>query len=435
MKKRLSNLDIHTKEVFSKGYYSMIVKIFGIIARLLVSIFIGQTLGPEGLGNINLINQIITILMVFSTLGLDNVLVKNISVGVSQRDFSSINNNIYSSVIIGLFSSFTVIVLGILSSRYLAEQIFESEFIYTPLLIMFCAILPQTIGQIYASGINGYRKVWQSNLLKEVLTSVIIGIGLIIYWIFAVEITILNIILLYALGKVVTFFSARAYWHKLFRKKNYKRVYDPSILKDSLPLLLVSSMVIISTSTDVIMLGWLSDSAEVGLYSVASRLALFVLFFLQVSNSSLAPKIASFYELNKKSDLQVLVQRVTLFLVPIGILFLFAFILLGKPILGLWGVEFKEAYNILIILGLGQLINISTGCSGLLLILCGFGKVHSYISTGYAIFNIFLNFILIQKFGAIGAATATSLVIALENITKVYFARKFTGILSIPLFK
>lgn len=431
---RFNKLDSNIKDVFSKGYYSVIVRVLGAVARLLISVFIGRTLGPTGLGDINLINQIVTILMVFSVLGLDQVLIKNVAIGLSEKNFIFIGNSVYSAVIISLFSSVFVVLITVLSSEYLSDLFFESKDVYLSLLIMFLAILPQTLGRIYTSCINGYHKIWQSILFKEVLTPLLVGVGLLIYWVFNIEKTLFTIVLLYVFSKTITFLSSTIYWHRLFRIRNIKkRMYDESILKNALPLLLVSSMAILSTSTDVIMLGWLEDSTEVGLYTVASRLALLVLFFLQVSNATLSPKIASFYKQNKKKELQLLVQRVTMFLIILGIMFLLFFVVFGKFILNLWGVQFEEAFNVLLILSIGQLINISTGCSGLLLIMCGYGKIHSYISIIFTILNIILNYFLIKMYGASGAAIATSLTIAFENISKVYLAKKHTGILSIPI--
>ena len=51
------------------------------------------------------------------------------------------------------------------------------------------------------------------------------------------------------------------------------------MLKMSIPLLFVSSTAVIAASADSIMLGWLADSTEVGLYTVASSLALLTSIF------------------------------------------------------------------------------------------------------------------------------------------------------------
>lgn len=430
-KDKISKLDIHTTEVFKKTSTSMIIKVLGILSRLLVSIFLGRTLGKEGLGDINIINQIVTIVMIFSMLGIDNVLIKQVSIGFSRNNNKLIGSSIRTSLLINGFVSLFIASVGVLFSNAIAN-IFNSPQLQFPLIIAFSVILPQTIGRVLNSGINGYRKIWQSNLFKETLTSVIVLIGLLLFLAFNINITIVSVILLYAIGRVITFLSASIYWKFLFKASEKREFLGRSMLKMATPLLLVSVTTIIAASADVLMLGWLTNSSEVGLYTVASRLALFIIFFLQVSNSAISPKIASLYVDKKIGEMNIMVKRVTLGLIIIGVVFLIFFILFGKDILGLWGSDFIEAYMVLIILGIGQMVNISTGCSGLLLIMCGFEKTHGYISVIFVSINLVLNYFLILRYGAIGAATATSLTVIFENIFKVYYAKKLTGVLTLP---
>jgi O-antigen/teichoic acid export membrane protein len=100
----------------------------------------------------------------------------------------------------------------------------------------------------------------------------------------------------------------------------------------------------------------------------------------------------------------------------------------------LWGNEFKEAYLVLIILAVGQFFNISTGCAGMLLIMCGFEKIHGYISLFFMLLNLILNYTLIVSYGAVGAAIATTITIASENVVKLILAKKKVGISTIPKF-
>jgi O-antigen/teichoic acid export membrane protein len=67
------------------------------------------------------------------------------------------------------------------------------------------------------------------------------------------------------------------------------------MLKMAAPLLVVSGTYVISANADIVMLGWLSNSKDVGVYSVAARLALLVSFFQVVTNSAISPKLAALY--------------------------------------------------------------------------------------------------------------------------------------------
>lgn len=78
-------------------------------------------------------------------------------------------------------------------------------------------------------------------------------------------------------------------------------------------------------------------------------------------------------------------------------------------------------------------MNISTGCSGVLLIMCGHEKVFSYISGFFLMLNIVLNYFLIIRYHEVGAAIATTITMVGENITRVIVAKQKTGVLTTPI--
>ena len=198
------------------------------------------------------------------------------------------------------------------------------------------------------------------------------------------------------------------------------------------PMMLVSGTAVIASNADAIMLGTISTFKDVGIYSVAARLALLTSLFLNVTNAAISPKLASLFNNSKISEMRLMVKHVTKGLTFVAILFMILFIFLGQWVLGFWGAEFEEAYWVLLILAFGQFFNITTGCSGLLLVMCGFEKIHSYISLVTVLLNITLNFLLIVKYGALGAAIATAITTILENIWKVTLAKQKTKILTLP---
>jgi len=429
---KIKNLDRHTKEVFLKLSPTIIVQIIGVLARLITSIILGRILGPAGLGEVNLINQIITIVMVVSMFGMDHVLVKKIAIAHSNNNFNSIGNTIFTALLVNISIAIVLTVLGVLGSGFIAS-FFNNTRLQIPIIIGFIIIVPQTIGSVFVSGINGYRKIWQSRLFKDFSTSliVLIGIGLCLF--FDLEITLIKVILLYTIGRLITFIVATIYWKTLYGPIFVRKFVDKKMFKMAFPLFFVSATTLLASSVDILMLGWLSDISKVGFYTVASRLVLFVAIFLQITNAALSPKIATFFANNQFKEMSIMVKQVTFLLMIIGLISTLLFLLFGKSLLGFWGSEFSGAYICLIILCFGQFINISTGCSGVLLIMCGYEKIFSYITGSFLILNIVLNYFLIIRYNEVGAAIATTLTIVGENITRVIVAKQKTGVLTIPI--
>lgn len=428
-------MDQYTKEIFIKSSKTAIIQVVGISARLVTSIFLGRVLGASGLGDVNLINQIITILMVLSMFGMDHVLVKKISIGLSKNNLDAIGPIIFTAVVTNTVIALLLTSLILFFSNSISH-FFDSDQIGLPLTISVIILLPQTLGVIFAVAANGFNKVWQSRLLKDFSTSIFVLLGLSIMYILPLEFTLFNVILVYVLSRLLTALISYGYFKKLYHPVWIKSPIDKSMVAMAKPLLFVSATTLLASSIDIIMLGWLSSSKDVGLYTVATRLVLFIAFFLQITNAAISPKIASFYAEGKIADIRNMVNKVTFWLIIIGILSFLFFIILGKPVLGLWGEEFVTAYTALIILCIGQVFNVSTGCSGVLLIMTGNEKVYSYLTGGFLFLNVFLNYILINAYGILGAAYATSFTITLENIVRVIIAKKRTGILTLPnIFK
>lgn len=433
LKKRFSGLDEHTLEILGKSSSSLLVRILGLVASFGVSVGLGRALGVTDFGIISLSLQITSLLLVLTMLGMDNVLIKRIAIGYERQDSQQIADSFYtSSVINGLLAS-GITVLGILSAPWACRHIFHSQKLEIPLIIAMVVIVPQTFSRIFASSLSGFRRIWQSNLVNNTLSIWVVGLGLVTLYCFKAPITVVSVAVLYAIGRLFVFSSTGIYWRKLFRYSGPRRLIARPMLATAIPLLLATSAFIILTNADGVMLGWLRSSRAVGLYSVAAKVASLESFLLFVSNSAISPKLASLYAEGKLREMETMVRRVMGGLFLIAVVGLAIFVVFGHFLLSIWGHEFAEAYWILVILGIGQFFNMSTGCSGMLLAMCDQEKVLGYVSAVSLLCNLILNYILILAWGAVGVAIATAITVIGDNIAKIVLAKRRIGILSIPV--
>lgn len=428
-----AKLDKHTIEVFVNTFKAMTIRIFGLIVGLLVSIFLARTLGAEGLGVVNFANKVGVIFLVLTMFGFENVIIKYIAIAKSKFDKISIANTIKTSLFFNLSISIFFATVGAIFLKSIFKFWFlESQELYIPILIILIVLIPQTLSAIYGAALNGYGKIWQSNFLNQNLTILFVGFGLILYFFLEVKFTPITVLILYGVSRILVALIITVFWKNTFRNKTKGQFNFKPMFSLAKPMLLVGGASVIASNVDIIMLGVLGTFEDVGVYSVCLRLAMLTSLFLQVSNAALAPKLASLFHQSRIDEMQLMVSRVTKGLVLVAFFFLLFFFIFGEWFLGLWGAEFKDAYWILIILVSGQVFNISTGCSGVLLNMGGFEKYHGFISLFGLFINIILNVILIFEFGAFGAALATTLTVIVENLSKVILAKLKTGILTIP---
>jgi O-antigen/teichoic acid export membrane protein len=112
---------------------------------------------------------------------------------------------------------------------------------------------------------------------------------------------------------------------------------------------------------------------------------------------------------------------------------LFFLIFLFSPmILSIYGPEFKDADLILKILAIGQLINVSTGSVGYLLMMSGHEKLLRNAAVLSACVSLVLNLVLIRQLGVVGAAISTAVALSIQNIVAAWLVYRKLGIRVLP---
>tara|TARA_B110000503_G_scaffold40688_1_gene66864 strand:- start:13719 stop:15059 length:1341 start_codon:yes stop_codon:yes gene_type:complete len=423
LKKITSKLDINTLEVLNKSISSSLVKISGMMAGVFVSIFLGRFLGAEGFGIINLVNRIVLVIITVALLGMQPVIVKKVSIAYNRLNWERIGNSLFSAFLINGIITIVLVIVFIYLTPYIANNIFQNSNLETPLLIGVLMIVPMVASRLLSSGLIGFKKIWQSNLVNNTLSAVIVALLLLISHFFKIEINVVSVAIVYAISRLIVFICVSSYWRTIFKNKSKNKYIGNDMLKMALPMFLVTFSAVIASNADGLMLGWLGNASQVGLYAVAAKVALLTSFFLQVTNAAIAPKVAALFEENKINELEIMVQKVTFFLFIIGLLSLLLFLFFGNFLLSMWGNEFNSAYSILIILSIGQFFNLTTGAVGVLLVMTGHENILSKISISFLILNLVLNFIFIYKFGALGAAISTAICVISQNLLKLYYVK------------
>jgi O-antigen/teichoic acid export membrane protein len=199
--------------------------------------------------------------------------------------------------------------------------------------------------------------------------------------------------------------------------------------RSTMALALVAGLQFINHRVDILMLGVLRDTAEVGVYQVATRGADCVHLVLMAVNAVLSPTVSSVYASGQFDRLQRLMTQsarlVLLCSLPIGL----AFIVWGKWILTtVFGPEFGAGATPLAMLSAGQLVNAAAGSVGLLLTMTG-NERYTVRGVGVAaVLNIVLNAVLIPAWGGFGAAVATVTSLVTWNALLVFWAHRRLGI-------
>jgi O-antigen/teichoic acid export membrane protein len=229
-------------------------------------------------------------------------------------------------------------------------------------------------------------------------------------------------------------------------KKNNKNSVKPSssksltyknLLSISIPMLITSSMGMIMGWTDIVMLGIYANEEDVGIYNIALKVSMITSIALVAINTIAAPKFAELWGNNDIEGLSKIIKQSTklVFWLSFPTLLIFAFF--PSWILSIFGDKFTAGALPLVILSFGQFINSASGSVAVIMNMTNHQKILQYLTIISAMINILLNFILIPRYGILGAAISTTISGIFWNIICVYCIKVKLNIPTwyIPLIK
>jgi O-antigen/teichoic acid export membrane protein len=192
--------------------------------------------------------------------------------------------------------------------------------------------------------------------------------------------------------------------------------------------MLTDSFSLINIKADILLIGMLIGTKEAGIYAIASKLALTLKWALESVNKVVAPYISGLYSKNHNEELQKILTNIVITLVIFILPFALGLIIFGESILNLFGNEFVVGYSSLVILCIGNFINISFGPVEFLLMMTSHQRETSVIMGLTVILNILLNYFLISIFGIFGAALATAISMMFWNSVMYFVALKMVNL-------
>ena len=199
-------------------------------------------------------------------------------------------------------------------------------------------------------------------------------------------------------------------------------------LSVSIPLLVMGVMQELLNQLEVILLGYLADARQAGLFAAAWRLASLATFALTSIGAVGGPLVASAYHRRNVGELHRITSMSARLGLGFGAVASVLLLLAGQSLLRLFGPEFTQAYPALAILLVGAMFNAFTGIVGYLLTLTGRQSQALITFGGALILALFLNLTLIPRLGIVGAAIASAATVSAWNIAMLIYVRRTLGI-------
>jgi len=425
LKLRIENSNIPTEAM------GFLIHIVYVVFSFLTVVLLAHLLGPEALGKYTYLISLTTLTATFITAGLPVFLVREISLYKHDHKYFMIKGIIFSSLLL-IVLLFSLISIGILLI-YNAND--YDPRITLPLLFSLFFL---SFRAIYEAATTGHGKVILGQLASKVISPVLTVI-LIISLAFYSKLegfTVSNAFYIYFSATLITSIAALFFFQSIKDKKHYyKKEYQFRQWGSSLwKISILGWLGALNIQISFILIGYLSNDSDVGNFRVAGQIASLIPFGLMVINSLQMPTLSTAFNNEDQKELKRLANRSCIISFFSGIPIIFVALFFGDSLITTaFGSEFKSANDILLILIIGQIINISAGSTGLLMIISRKERV-VMMTQGFSLFlNISFCIILIPVIGALGAAIASSASIIFRNIFLILYLYRKLGVLSLPI--
>lgn len=177
----------------------------------------------------------------------------------------------------------------------------------------------------------------------------------------------------------------------------------------------------------VVLLGLFVDSAAVGSFTLAHRLAFTVNFILTVFDSIVAPKFSYFYEKKNFDELKLLAIKTTKCMFFISLPIFMLMLLFPRFALNFLGKGAENGVIALIILAFAQFINVATGPVVFILSMTQHQKTLKKILIISSVLGTFCYLVMVPLWGINGAAFSILITMAVQNITALICVKKEFG--------
>ncbi|NLV12635.1 flippase [Haloarcula argentinensis] len=410
--------DTDVVAIGKSGLLIFIGTALSMVAGFIFRVALSNYLTGDVFGSVMLVISMLGIISIPTVLGLNQGVVKFLSTTKNSKEENSYVT--LSLMISGVVSIFAVIVLLIFIDS-VHSVLFDATVDRMFILIFILCIPLISLNKVLKGALHGkmdtrrfviHSKIFQpsSRLILAVGAAILLGSGFSVIGgiLFAYFFTfIFGLKLLYSSGLKIEF---------------NKEIDVFPLIKFSLPLVISSSIYIILTKIDRILIGYYINPFSVGQYEVAMTISLLLGLFHSTFSFLLFPKISELESKNSTEEIPPLYSHTTKWILACTTPAFIILLLRPDFLISLFGSQYpvQDIHPILIIVSTGLFIDAVVGPNGDALL--GFGKSRHvlYYNLVAVVVNLVLNIVLIPIHGLIGAAVASLIGYVLMNGLKSF---------------
>ncbi|WP_330943135.1 oligosaccharide flippase family protein [Vibrio diabolicus] len=414
------------KSLLSTGLKTAITRVLSALFAFLLTLIVSKTSDASTAGQFFFLFNLVSLLAIVSQLGFDVSLVRYNAIAFNNKEKLEQSQNYKTALYRSMAFCLLAICVLLAGFNLFPEQLNQTQSpMYAITLCLLCIpflVLAQTNSRV----LQACRKVVSSLFALQLGVSM-----LMVIFVFALDYigqqninNLMTALLLTSIGVAVI---SSVNWLGSGQYQTSAFVPNKKMIASAKQVWIGSIFTNVLQWGSLVIAGFFISTAELGLLAAAQRTSLLIGFVLITINFVVAPMFASLYKERQMIKLQSLSRlacraNVGLAIVPVIICTLFP-----EFVMRFFGEEFLAAAPLLVVLSLGQLVNVATGSVGFLLLMSGHERTMKYITISSGTISICLLIALCQTFGVIGAAWAMAIGMAIQNLAALYFVKRYLG--------
>jgi len=414
------------KSITTRSGILFVGKIIDAVFMFTFNLLAAKYVGAKGYGTYVYINTLLMFISIAIKMGMDHGLTAMIpGFKEEEKKYQLVS---FSISLLFALSAVILIVFGF-GSGFVADVLMNNPDLEKPLRYFLPLIFPIAFVQMSEGIFRSIGGIKHYFISKNILMPAVLVISFVTMEYFRGPSTLMTLIMVNYVAWAVNVFYLIVVLvkRKVFRPLRFsenKEMYKKLIVI-SLPLILVGLLEFLMGRTDAYVTGFLLSEAEVGVYSIVDKIAYIGNFMFITAGSMMAPSLANHYKRNDMVGLKSTYQQINKWILIVNSAVFFGILLLGAPVLEIFGKEFILGVNALYLLALAQLVNAVFGPLSYTLAMVGLQRQEWNIGLFTLALNLVLDIFVAKKFGITGIALVTVGVYFVGNMVRAFiFYRK-----------